>query len=552
MRVPNIFQEAFALWRRSRREKTSPMQLRLLAFFGLFAVFVLGICFLVLAMLGVLNIGENESRVWLENESTHLFNDVSADFGTLSSRGTNLAGKLSAAADDYFSENGLRPDELGSHPWLINGLLSAEMPSLLSFLENNYCSAAFIVLEATVNPLAESAENSRAGVFLKRNEPNVLNAPGSKVHFLRGPAAVAREYGIELLGQWRMEFDIRGAPFQEELLKTARENPDLPLSRLYYWTDRFLLKRNSEPGLLLCLPLRAADGTVFGLCGLEVGAMQFKRQYSPDNSLFPRAFAMLSPLEGGVLDSSLGLIAGNSYLTNQQSAQRISVLSQSASGPSRFRWEGGEYVGTQMPLKLYPAGSLHEGQPWALAVLLPREDWQTAANRNNALFYGCMLAILAASLLLALTISRRSIRPVISALELIRADGSARPQRTQIAEIDDLLLYLDHLDEQRGELAAKLEAARRHPAEPSQGPPPFAAYERFTQNIATLTAAEHAVFNLYMQGYTAQAIASDLFVSINTVKFHNKNIYAKLGISSRKELLLYARMLREGENPLDA
>ena len=36
-------------------------------------------------------------------------------------------------------------------------------------------------------------------------------------------------------------------------------------------------------------------------------------------------------------------------------------------------------------------------------------------------------------------------------------------------------------------------------------------------------------------------------MSENTVKFHNKNIYSKLGISSRKQLLQYATLMREQE-----
>jgi DNA-binding CsgD family transcriptional regulator len=50
---------------------------------------------------------------------------------------------------------------------------------------------------------------------------------------------------------------------------------------------------------------------------------------------------------------------------------------------------------------------------------------------------------------------------------------------------------------------------------------------------------------LYLKGYTAREIAQALYLSINTIKTHNKRIYMKLNISSRKELLLYAQMLEE-------
>lgn len=69
--------------------------------------------------------------------------------------------------------------------------------------------------------------------------------------------------------------------------------------------------------------------------------------------------------------------------------------------------------------------------------------------------------------------------------------------------------------------------------------------EDFVERIPTLTKAETAVFDLYAEGHTAKEIAELLFLSINTIKTHTKRIYAKLNVSSRKELLLYARMMRD-------
>jgi DNA-binding CsgD family transcriptional regulator len=37
---------------------------------------------------------------------------------------------------------------------------------------------------------------------------------------------------------------------------------------------------------------------------------------------------------------------------------------------------------------------------------------------------------------------------------------------------------------------------------------------------------------------------SDLNIKENTLKFHNKNLYSKLGISSRKQLLSIAAQLK--------
>ena len=67
-------------------------------------------------------------------------------------------------------------------------------------------------------------------------------------------------------------------------------------------------------------------------------------------------------------------------------------------------------------------------------------------------------------------------------------------------------------------------------------------YEFFLSNLGSLTATEHKVYELYLAGNNAKQIAQQLGISPNTLKYHNKNIYSKLGISSRKQMLRFAAL----------
>lgn len=58
-----------------------------------------------------------------------------------------------------------------------------------------------------------------------------------------------------------------------------------------------------------------------------------------------------------------------------------------------------------------------------------------------------------------------------------------------------------------------------------------------------ITEREHEVLRLMAQALTYEGIAGALGMSVNTVRFHVKNLYGKLGARSRTEALANARAL---------
>ena len=69
--------------------------------------------------------------------------------------------------------------------------------------------------------------------------------------------------------------------------------------------------------------------------------------------------------------------------------------------------------------------------------------------------------------------------------------------------------------------------------------------EYFVQGLQTLTSQERHIYEAYLNGRTTKDIMSELNIKENTLKFHNKNLYSKLGVSSRKQLLeVYRAIMR--------
>ena len=68
------------------------------------------------------------------------------------------------------------------------------------------------------------------------------------------------------------------------------------------------------------------------------------------------------------------------------------------------------------------------------------------------------------------------------------------------------------------------------------------------EHLPTLTATERAIYDKYLDGKGTKEIMKELNIAENTLKYHNKNLYGKLGVSSRKQLVEYAKALMLAEN----
>ena len=62
--------------------------------------------------------------------------------------------------------------------------------------------------------------------------------------------------------------------------------------------------------------------------------------------------------------------------------------------------------------------------------------------------------------------------------------------------------------------------------------------------IDQLTVREIEVLERLASGLTDQEIAIDLYLSLNTIKWYNRQIYSKLGVSSRTQAIALARDLQ--------
>ncbi len=567
----NSKKQAFTFRKKEQRKKETTLQRRLMFFFASVSIFIILSFALLMTLFGITGKEEKAIRSYMDNELSDISTSIADDFGRLSVDGIQLAEDLARRCDDFFSANNIAAEELPEHPELLEPLLAEQTQSLIYTINNRTCGGVFILLDATVNPEADNADLAKAGVFIKKTQPTSTQAVGVKTYYLRGPAQIARDNKIELLGQWRMEYDVAEEDFFSSVMDTARANPALPLSRLYFWSGRTILKDNSEAGFLLCVPLRSKDGTVFGVCGIEVSDRMFKSLYSPEASTYENAFIVAAPSTDTNLRTSEGIIAGNYYLTGNRLTEDLSLTSKRGDFES-YESSLAAYAGKSTSLRLYPTNSPYEGIDWSVAILMSENSLQAATRGSLAYFIGTIVLLLLISLGISIYISRRYLRPVTDALDSIRCQSYEERNPVIYLEINDLFEFLADRDREHGEELQKREEKLQEHEEKLQKldkekqdiekhydraqtwishlsrermpEVDHDSFEMFLQYLHTLTPKEYEIFNLYLEGKSAKEILVIANINQNTLKYHNKNIYSKLGVTSRKQLLEYAALMK--------
>lgn len=222
------------LARHEHPHKGTTLQRRLVLFFISVTVLLIVAFTMLLFLFGFMGKEEKAVETFFHNELEHISGSVYEDFGLLAVDGLDYAKAVITSSEEFWRANSVSAETFAAHPELLEPLLAAQMPTILATANTHSCGGVFVLLDATVNPTGEDAATSRAGIFVKKTQPTSAQSVGVKDYYLRGPAQIARNHGVELLGQWKMEFDISGELFWNEVMETARENESLPLSRLYY------------------------------------------------------------------------------------------------------------------------------------------------------------------------------------------------------------------------------------------------------------------------------------------------------------------------------
>ena len=497
--------------------------------------------------------------------------DVCAHFDHLAASAITLSEDMTAVLEEYLQKNGLAFVALNDSGAHTANVQEAMIEPLRQKLFAANCSGAFVLLNATVNSSLPESAFSRTGLYLQINGYHPSDAD---VLMYRGSADIAKKHGIMPHRKWKLEFRTDIFPNYADITSGAA----FPLEKAYRITDPFVLPGTSENAILLTVPMLGQDGAFYGICGYEISASYFMTYHSQPSKL-ERLSCILTMAHENVLITSESLSCGgsNGYfheLTEDYSVTRLD------SGLMDFRSDTYTYIGITKRLSLSAGSAEH-----ILAVMVPRADYDRARFESITQTVLLLVLLLFFTLSFCRYFSKRFLSPLLSALEHIKSD-KRNEAGSDIPEILDLIEYLDRQDKEHGEtlsaLTRKHEAAESerirlqtdyeialsdfHRIEEEYGNAQSElrriqtelerlAYSRKTEidpedyryflaGLQTLTEAERNVFEYYLAGKSAKEILALTGIKESTLKYHNHNILGKLGVSSRKQMLRYAEVMR--------
>lgn len=486
----------------------------------------------ILIISGVFTAGIKESEKLVTNELADTSQEINAQYGQLSLYTINFSEELSQSIENKLLKMQISFDDLSDNPEKLEELISGLYEKTFYSLQKANCSGAFFVLDATVNPGLSKSKNSKAGLYIKNMEPNIISASSPTITLLHGFPSIGRENSVNLHTQWNMEFDVSQAPYYSVPINAKLTYPDLPLDKLYYWSDPQLLSGTSEEVMLCSIPIVDSYGTIYGVCGFEISDMLFKLSYMPANKQYSRMCCILSPVEQNNIAIDRSLFAGS--FTTKGLSEKYHQLEIKDRHNSFTIFSSGKdsiFLGFHTEAKLYPNGSPFAKDYRIISVLVPKEDIFHSITRINIIMVSLLILLFTTGIIISVDFSKKYLKPISQGIEIIKSSEEEAP-KTNIQELDDLIHYLS---EYKREQNKKAEQERTQ----------LTMLEEFVERTKTLTPAEHAVFSLCLQGLNAQEIANELFLSINTIKTHNKRIFTKLQVTSREELMLYKNMLKE-------
>lgn len=571
-----------------RRTLRSRFAMYLVTLFGILTSAVM----VLLILSGFLNPLDHDLEKFMDYELNNRSQEFKKQMDNLAAHGINFSQQLSEAILWTMEQHNLSLQQLNSQPHILQAIQTNAYDIVHDAMEKTSCSGAFYLLRASVGPQKQGEQSTTYNsLYLKYANLYSENTLNNEICMFRGDYSVARAHNINLYSTWQLECSSGYFPEITALLQQVKPE----LNKSFIMTQVIPLEDSWEKVLLFLFPLLDNQGKVIGVCGYELSNLYYQLRSAPVSY-------QDTPMINGLLDKDdndtyMGQLVDESILGEWP------LVAQEHGKYIRFSSSSTNYIGKLLPVEI--ANGTHY-LAIMLPENVYNEMLASARTKAVAIFGLILLLFLASGYLLNKKYvepivgdlqqlrNNPNLKPSSNLQELheiytawqnsnyqnkekllsLEQEKSlaqqeyeravhnlqsiARQQQELQRQYDDLQATLQeqsrHLTEKMELLQKEKEKAERQYASAqhimqgylNKDMPPIDedSYNMFVNNLSQLTAKERAIFDLYSAGLVPKEVTAKLGITENTIKYHNKNIYGKLGVKSRKELLQCVKYMR--------
>ena len=575
-----------------RRTLRSRFAMYLVTLFGILTSAVM----VLLILSGFLNPLDHDLEKFMDYELNNRRQELKRQMNKLAAHGINYSQQLSEAILWTMEQHNLSLQQLNGQPHILQAIQTNAYDIVHDAMEKTSCSGAFYLLRASVGPQKQGEQSTTYNsLYLKYANLYSENTLNNEICMFRGYYSVARAHNINLYSTWQLECLPGYFPEITALLQQVKPE----LNKSFIMTKVTPLEDSWEKVRLFLFPLLDNQGKVIGVCGYELSNLYYQLRSAPVSY-------QDTPMINGLLDKDdndtyMGQLVDESILGEWP------LVAQEHGKYIRFSSSSTNYIGKLLPVDI--ANSTHY-LAIMLPENVYNEMLASARTKAVAIFGLILLLFLASGYLLnkkyvepivgdlqqlrnnpnqkpssdlhelneiytAWQNSNYQNKEKLLSLEQEKSlaqqeyeravhnlQSIARQQQELQRQYDDLQATLQeqsrHLTERMELLQKEKEEAERQYASAqhimqgylNKDMPPIDedSYNMFVNNLSQLTAKERAIFDLYLAGLVSKEVTEKLGITENTLKYHNKNIYGKLGVKSRKELLQCIKYMQILEN----
>ena len=507
------------------RIQGSSLRRRFVAYLLSLLCAVIAAILILLNAFGILDPAESAVEKTLDHQLSAAVSDIEQDCDNMAAYGIILAEQIETIVDEELTKRGLDFEDLNNNYDALTSIQGNAYSLLNTGMKITPCSGAFYLLDATVND--NTAVPSYNALYLKYTNLSSQNTLSNKIVMFRGDSNLAALKDINLSSSWHPEISSEHFEGLDMILNKSKNGntPYYLLSPVYQLADTW------ERARFLCVPICDDSENYIGLCGFEISDLYFHLAYKAEDIDQPYMVCALMDESDGNYTAQL---SGNKSGYSPDLKEPITIKADSPFSTI----SGVESLFIAKTEEITIGATSH-----LVATMIPKNQYNAVAKGDRIKIILTLLFVLAIAALSCLLLSKRYVAPILNGLEHIKSNEKDRP-KDSIPEIDDLFDFLAEKDRKHEETLAEHEKALALLADNKKKEIDQDDYELFLISLQTLTPKENEIFRLYLEGKTGTEIMESLNINRNTLKYHNRNIYSKLGVSSRKELLTYAALMK--------